>query len=275
MKTGKWLLLTAAIAFVTGCAQQPKEFEPVRLEKAIDLSQTQYKQVDLTTATEVDLVEELHKVRADYRRLLEIMLQWYMDRGYYQKAQWAQRELEDLKDVRTYNYLTPIDVVQIPEQGATVAVAEAETLFEQAQKLRKEGEILPLVTNKDKLRDALDIYRRIVKDYPQSTVAPDAAYYAAEILKEHFQEDLQAIEYYKLALKLNPDIRRKVRFQMAVILDFRMHDRSEALKMYRRVLEEEADIDQTNTEFAARRISQLLEEQNAENGSAAAEPLTE
>jgi len=85
MKTGKWLLLTAAIAFVTGCAQQPKEFEPVRLEKAIDLSQTQYKQVDLTTATEVDLVEELHKVRADYRRLLEIMLQWYMDRGYYQR----------------------------------------------------------------------------------------------------------------------------------------------------------------------------------------------
>ncbi len=256
MKLRVVTLLLVALT-VAGCAPKRKTVESAQLRDAVDITDSQYKEVDLATASEVDLVEDLHMVRADYRRLLEILAQWYHNNGYYDKAEWADKELHDFLRIRTYNYLTPIDVVVLPEGPASMVIAEAEVLYSRAQELRKEGEILPLIYNKEKLKEALDLYRKLVREYPTSILAPDAAYYAAEILKEYFQENIQALEYYKLALKLNPNIRRKVRFQMAVLYDGRLHNRSEALKMFRAVLEHEADIDRTNTHYATRRIAEI------------------
>jgi len=266
MKSRSWAvtIIVLIAASLAGCANGTKEIKPVELARVDDADKTQFKQIDLSQASEVDLVEELARARADYKRLLAVLRQWYLQNGYFDKSQWAAREMEDLLRVRTYPYLVVIEPVELPPTPATTEVVEANKLFEDAKKLYEEGEILPLINSKPKLKQALDRFRRIVREYPNSTVAPDAAFFAGEILKEHFDENLQAIEYYKLALKLNPEIRRKVRFQLAVIYDYRLHDRAKALEMYRRVLAEEADIDRTNTAFATTRIKQLVKEQQAE-----------
>lgn len=227
-----------------------------------DRSKTKYQEVDLQTSNEIDFAEQLLAIRADYSREINSLVTYYSDSGATKKAGWAMAEMKDLQGIRTHDYLRTIDVTNLPERS-TVAIVEAEEMFQHAQKLRKAGIILPFMNDKPKLREALVVYKEIIKKYPQSTVAPDSAYYAGEILKEYLNEDLQALEYYKIALKLNPEIRRKVRFQLAVIYDFRLHERAEAMKYYNRVLDEEQGIDQTNTDFASRRIGELMVEEDA------------
>lgn len=263
MTSSKWISLAVVLACVAGCTQKRDKPKATPVGQTIDMSKTQYTEVDLAKTSEIDLVEDLHAVRADYRRLLEILQAWYLQHGYHDKAKWAQRELKDLQEIRTHNYLHPVAVQVLPEEGPTEEIVKANELFDQAQTLRKEGEIAPLINDKAKLKESLALYREIVREYPKSTKAPDAAYYAAELLKEHFEENLQAIEYYRIALKLKPDLRRKARFQLAVIYDLRLHDRAEALKWYRKVLSEEEGIDRTNTSFATNRIKQLTEQGQA------------
>lgn len=260
MKCHVYLLVVFAGVLVAGCASNKEEVQPFELKKINDLTRTQFKEIDLNKASEVDLVEKLQQVRADYQRLLELLRQWYLDNGYFEKARWARRELDDLKHIRTYPYLVVIEAMASPANAASKQVVEADQLYEQAEKLRKEGAPMPLVNDMTKLKDALALYKRIVYEYPQSTKSPDAAFYAGEISKEYLNDNSQAIEYYRLALRLNPNIDKPVRFQMAVIYDYRQHDRANALKMYQKVLTEESEINKSNARWASERIKQLLHE---------------
>lgn len=260
MKSWAWLIVVLIAFPVVGCREKRQEIKPVDVGKTTDATLTQYQQVDLAQTSEVDLVEELQRVRADYIRLLGLLRQWYLDNGYYEKSIWAGRELSDFGKIRTYPYLTVIEVVQVPDEAGAKEVVQADELFASAVKLYEEGQILPLLNDMAKLKESLELFQKVVRDYPQSSKAPESAFYAAEILKEYLDENLQALEYYKLALKMDPEIKKPVRFQTAVLLDFRLHDRDGALKMYRRVLSEEPDIDRSNVWFSRNRIRQLVKE---------------
>lgn len=255
-----WLVLALAGVLIVGCAQKRDEIKPVEVGQLDDIDKTQFKDVDLAELAEVDLVEQLHQVRGDYQRVLQLLRLWYLENGYYEKAQWARRELKDLRLIRTYPYLTVIEPVNVPADPASKQIVEADQLYDQANKLRKQGITLPFLNDKVKLKESLELFKKLLQKYPQSTKAPDAAYYAGEILFEYLEENRQAIEYYKLALKLDPEVRRPVRFRMAAIYDYRLHDRSNALKMYQRVLAEEADLSRSNKRWASDRIKQMLKE---------------
>ncbi len=256
------MIITTSV-ILAGCGEKKTEIKPVRLGDINDIDKTTIGDINMKTVKEVDLVERLARARADYKRLLVLLNNWYLDNGYYEKAQWAAKEYADLKLVRTYPYLVEIEV-QKTNLKPTDSVAEADKLYEEALKLYHEGQILPLVNDKKKLKEALDKFIMLIKKYPNSDKIDDAAFYAAEILKEYFNDDIQAVRYYELAMKWDPHTPHPVRFQCAVIYDFRLHNREKALEMYKRVLTEEPDIDRTNTSFATTRIKQLLKEQQAE-----------
>ncbi len=259
----RFLIAIAILAVISSCAEKKTEIKPVRIGDINDIDKTTIGDINLKTVKEVDLVEKLAKARADYKRLLVLLNHWYLDNGYYEKAQWAAKEYADLKLVRTYPYLVEIEI-QKTDIKPTDSIASADKLYEEALKLYHEGQILPLVNDKKKLKEALDKFIMLIKKYPNSDKIDDAAFYAAEILKEYFNDDIQAVKYYELAMKWDPHTPHPVRFQCAVIYDFRLHNREKALEMYKRVLAEEPDIDRTNTSFATTRIKQLLKEQQAE-----------
>ncbi len=259
----RFSVIMSLALIICGCAQQKAEVKPIRLGELNDLDKTTVGDINMKTVTEVDLVERLAQARADYKRLLVLLNNWYLDHGYFEKAQWAAKEYADLKMVRTYPYLVTIEV-QKTNLEPTNSIAEADELYKKALKLYHEGQILPLVNDKKKLKEALDDFITLIKKYPNSDKIDDAAFYAAEILKEYFNDNTQAVKYYELAMKWDPKTPHPVRFQCAVIYDFRLHDRAKALAMYKRVLTEEPDIDRTNTSFAAARIKQLMKEQQAE-----------
>ncbi len=249
--------------FVFGCAQQKPEIKAIPLGELDDASQATIKKIDIKDADEVDLIEQLQGIRADYKRMLVVINRWYLEHGYFQKATWAAKEFNDLKMVHTYPYLVDISIQKANLTPKDDVVA-ANTLYKEALKLYHEGQIAPLINDKKKLKDALNKFIRLIKKYPSSDKIDDAAFYAAEILKEYFNDNVQAVNYYELAMKWNPKTPHPVRFQCAVIYDFRLHDRKKALALYRQVLSDEADIDRTNTSFAANRIKQLLKAQKAE-----------
>jgi len=259
-RTAACLALYVALS---GCAQQKGEPVPVEVGKLDDVGLSTIGKIDLANATEVDLVEKLAAVRADYKRLLKLLEQWYLDKGYYQKSRWAARELNDVLHVKTYPYLTVTDI-QRTDLTPAESIPEADALYEKAKRLYEEGQILPFMNDKRKLKESLALFKQLIKTYPTSDKIDDAAFYAGELSKEYFNDNEQAVRYYELAMKWDPKTPHPVRFQCAVIYDFRLHNRAKALEMYRRVLEEEPDIDRTNTEFATTRIGQLLKEEQAQ-----------
>lgn len=249
-----------AVVFIVGCAANDRDPDPIPLSQVPESSESDIGPIDLENITEVDLVEQIARVRNDYRRLLKILRKYYLNAGYYQKSRWALRELEDLENkVKTYPYLTVVDVHNTQEHDPTHNIPQADALYNEALELYRQGQILPFMNDKTKLKQSLAKFKQVMNDYPNSDKIDDAAFYAGEISKEYFNDNDQAVNFYKLAMKWNPQTPHPVRFQCAVIYEYRLHDRRNALEMYRRVLDEERELDPTNTAWAAARVKALTE----------------
>jgi TolA-binding protein len=222
----------------------------VALGEIKDSEKSSLKSIDIQNFSEVDWVEQLQQVRANYRRILEMLSGTHP---------WAAKELSDLRYVRQYPYLVVVDIQQT-DLTPKDSIVEADQLYDEAVSLFKGAKFLPFINNKKKLKLALDKFNQLIKQYPTSDKIDDAAFYAGEISKEYFNDDVQAVKYYEMALKWNPKTPHPARFQAAVIYDFRMHDRSRAMALYQRVLTEEDDLIESNTQFSAVRLTQLLKE---------------
>jgi len=212
--------------------------------------------------SEVDLVEEMLLHRAMYARLLRALVTYYTENGYHEKAAWAQSELNDLRRVKPYRYILDAEAPSASLQP-TDSIAEADRLYDEAMALMKKGgHGVPALYNQETMKLALAKLKQLVEEYPTSDKIDDAAFYIAEIHKEYFEEKDNRIAalWYQRAIKWNPQTPHPARFQLAVLYDYRLHEREKALYWYNKVLEEEADLEKTNTAFAKARIRQLTSE---------------
>ncbi|MFA5864147.1 MAG: hypothetical protein WC975_05610 [Phycisphaerae bacterium] len=238
---------------------EAKNAESTQLGTMDETRTASLQSIDLANFSEADRIEQLSQVRTNYKLVLQSLLQSYRESGQTQKAGWASKELDDLRHVRKYPYLVEVDI-QDTNLSPRDSIVEADRLYEEGVKLLHGGKFLPFINDKRKLKDAMDKFTMLIKAYPTSDKIDDAAFYAGEISKEYFNDDVQALRYYEMALKWNPKTPHPVRFEAAVIYDFRRHDRARAMDLYQQVLKDEADIDQTNTSFSATRLNQLLRE---------------
>jgi tetratricopeptide (TPR) repeat protein len=218
--------------------------------------------INLAETTEVDLVEELARARQNYRQYLRALITYYNEKGFRHKAVWAERELKDLDMVKTYRYLVDAEV-----PGAQLrprdSIAEADALFDDGVNYMKQGgHGVPLLYNTRKLKKALEKFNRIIREYPTSDKIDDAAFYAGEIYKEYFNDNLRAVQYYRRVWEWNPETTHPARFQAAVVYDYRLHDRDRALELYQQVLEHE-QFNRSNVRWAVDRIKQLTENPDA------------
>ncbi len=234
-----------------------------------DLGPTPIRRVSLPST--VDEVESMLATRAAYIDKMIAVERAYLQIGDTEKANWARRQREQTERVEIYPYLRE----GTSEQRYTVAPREsipaADELYLEAMKLYDTFEGVPFVgftkLNHEDCRKAVNMYKRILQDYPTSDKVDDAAYYAGVIYKEFLREDDPdnelALRYFKWALRLDPKTPHPARFDAAVVYDFRLHDRERAIEMYHQVLEtEEAGI-QSNQRFAATRIEQLTDDDSS------------
>jgi len=231
-----------------------------------DLGPTPIRRVRLPST--VDEVESMLASRAAYIEHLVSVERAYLQIGDTEKANWARRQREQTERVEVYPYLRE----GTSEQHYTVAPREsipaADELYLEAMTLYDTFEGVPFVgftkLNHEDCRKAVNMYKRILRDYPSSDKVDDAAYYAGVIYKEFLREDDPdnelALRYFKWALRLDPKTPHPARFDAAVVYDHRLHEYDRAIELYHQVLEtEEAGI-QSNQRYAATRIEQLTDD---------------
>lgn len=208
---------------------------------------------------EVDLVEQVLYHRKHYRQALTDLRDYYSDRGYHTKRKWADYELADVRKVKPFKYIMDAEIPASslrPQQ----AIAEADNLYRKGLDLMERGgHGVPALYREDLMREAVSTFTDLITKYPTSDKIDDAAYCCGEIHKEYFkdQEPL-AVKWYERAYTWDPNTPHPVRFQAAVVYDFRLHDRAKALELYHAVIRDEAD-NKSNAAFASRRIYELTE----------------
>jgi tetratricopeptide (TPR) repeat protein len=218
--------------------------------------------IHVADRSELDLVEEMILHRTMYARLLRALAVYYSEHGYENKANWARNELNDLRRVKPYRYITDAEV-PVATLRPQDSIAEADRLFEEGMALMKRGGhgVLGLY-HQGTMKEALAKFKELIDRHPTSDKIDDAAFYIAEIHKEYMEEkdNTIALQWYKRAIEWNPNLPYKARFQMAVVYDHRLHEREEALYWYQQVLEKESHISRSNTMYANNRIRELTTE---------------
>lgn len=215
--------------------------------------------LQVTDAREVDIVEGVLAHRAQYRRMLETLRDYYAEHGYSVKQKWAEAELADLSRVKPYRYILSAEV-PASQLRPTRSIAEADALYQRGLDLMREGgHGIPVLYNRQKMREALDTFTSLIRKYPDSDKIDDAAFCNGEILKEYFKNtETLAVKWYERCRQWDPNSPHPALFQAAVVYDYRLKDRARALELYHRVLSEEAG-DKSNAAFASRRIYELTE----------------
>jgi len=201
------------------------------------------------------LVEQVVAARNAYHGALAELVALYQRKGENFKAALVRSVQQRHDPVRTYMYFLNAEIPG-PDLRPTEVVPVADTLFEAALKLHRQGKIVPLLADYRKEREALEIFRDLIAKYPNSTKIARAAYYIAEIYKEYFNEDIRAVNWYRRAWQWDPTVMLPARFQAATVYDLRLGNNDEAVKCYKLAIQYE-QFNRSNVRFACQRIKEL------------------
>jgi tetratricopeptide (TPR) repeat protein len=276
------LTLAGAAAIVIGCEgiNRKHDNRVLELSGPVETSLTGQRGGSAEMVDYPELIERMEATRQSFLavreqyivRLREIE-RAYLIAGDTVRADWArhQRETVEKLELKTYPYLT----AEAPEQRVEVAPEQnlpaADDIYNKALTLLNEVRGVPLAGhlehNKKKAREALELFRRVLEEYPKSDKVDDCAFFCGEIYKEYLRDDDPddelAIRYYRWAAQLDPQTPHAARFQCAAVYDFRRHDRAKAIELYHQVLETEENGNMSNQRFAATRIEQLTDEEGS------------
>lgn len=213
--------------------------------------------MDVASAKEVDLVENVLSHRQAYRAGLEQLLAYYRELGCAEKAAWAQYELKGVDLVKQFRYLLDTEI-PAEDLHPTARIAAADEMYANALALmRKGGHGVPLIYREDRMLQAAEVFRQLIEKYPSSDKIDDAAFQLGEIHKEYLpNQDRIAVSWYERAWTWDPKTPHPARFQAAVVYQYRLQDRDRALELYRQVVEQENG-DAGNVRFATRQIEEL------------------
>jgi tetratricopeptide (TPR) repeat protein len=216
--------------------------------------------INVVDSSEADLVEAVLTYRAQYARNLEALGEYYRSHGYYRKLKWAETEMADVRRIKPFKYILEAEVPSASLQPST-KIADADALYDKGlAKMKEGGHGTPVFYREKTMREAVTLFTDLINRYPNSDKIDDAAFQLGEIYKEYFQDQEEiALKWYQRALDWDPKTPYPVRFQSAVVTDYRLHDRARALELYHDVLKHETG-NRSNTAFSVRRIGQLTKE---------------
>jgi TolA-binding protein len=212
----------------------------------------------LANADEHLLVEYVLGARTAYLSAMRNLLAFYRNKsGDTYKAQRISNVLDRFDPIYTYKYFLEAEMPPATNRPVQVIPA-ADKMYDQAVKLHKQGKgLVPLLgTSYPKEREALLLLLDMVNKYPQSTKAALAAFYIGEIYKEYFNENIRAVAWYKRAVQWDPNLTMPARFQAAVVADYRLYNKAEAIELYRQVIQHE-QFNASNVQWAHNRIRDL------------------
>jgi tetratricopeptide (TPR) repeat protein len=237
-----------------------------------------FDQMTPSAATEIAIAEQVAQKRLAYYKELQKLESFYKQSGNQLKIEWVQRELAGQDAAPRYRYLLQAEVAG-DSLKATDSIPKADILYEEVLDILNRTDVivpipvyvkhkkpafpahLPLFVSKKKMQRALNKCNELISDYPSSDKIDDAAYMAGEV-HEFFRDYSIAVLYYKRAVQWNPYTPYPARYRAAKLLDYKLFDRVQALKLYRESLEKETEY-HNYSEKIKQRISELAPEPNS------------
>ncbi len=204
---------------------------------------------------EVALVEGVVRDRHAWQDALDRLADVYTRTSADYKLKLVRNVQARFDPMRVYDYVMAAEIPP-PTLKPVEVIPEAEALYNRAFKTYKAGKPFPLITDYDKEREALMLFRELIRKYPSSTKIALSAYFIGEIYKEYFNEDVRAVNWYERAWQWDPNILQPARFQAATVYDIRMGHYAKALQLYKEVLKYE-QFNRSNVDYATHRIEQL------------------
>ncbi len=208
-------------------------------------------------ADERILAEYAVGARKQYLKALDNLIDFYERTDNTFRHRLAVNIKKRFDPVHTYMYYMEAEVPPASLKPIEV-IPEANAMYDKAYDLYRSGKILPAVTDYKKERQALLLFKELVRTYPQSDKIALSAYHIGEILKEYFDEDLRAVQWYERAWQWDPNITKPARFQAATVYDYRLQDKAKAVELYRAAIQHE-QFNQSNVGFAHQRIRALTQ----------------
>ena len=203
---------------------------------------------------ESQIANSVISARESYKRALEEIIQYYMDIGNHLKLMSARKELKALNKVPQRKYLSDKDV--IGEISPSKNIEDANILFQDGKAYKNP---LNIVKRKSKLISAVTRFKKILKDYPESDKADDAAYELAEIYEGYYFKDYEGAAFYFVkCYSLNEQTDKPARYKAALVYDNHLADYVEAARHYKMALDTCKDTDYL--EIAKTRLEQLKKE---------------
>jgi len=203
---------------------------------------------------ESQIANSVLSARESYKRALEEIIQYYMDIGNHLKLMSARKELKALNKVPQRKYLSDKDV--IGEISPSKNIEDANILFQDGKAYKNP---LNIVKRKSKLISAVTRFKKILKDYPESDKADDAAYELAEIYEGYYFKDYEGAAFYFVkCYSLNEQTDKPARYKAALVYDNHLADYVEAARHYKMALDTCKDTDYL--EVAKTRLEQLKKE---------------
>jgi len=252
-RTGLCCMAAVLILPILGCEEAAKDDPRFRVNPA-ELARAKEQGFGVPDASEVDLVETLAASRQQYYANLQALHRYYAAKGFAIKKSWAEKELAAFGQIPQYQYLMPAESA-LANRRATDSIEDADILYNEAMDLYRQAGALLVLTDKQKLRMALNKFNELIATYPSSDKIDDAAYRAGRIY-EYFGDYEIAVVYYQRAFQWNEVTPYPARFRAAYLMDQKLHDRTAALALYRLSIQVESRYED-NVEYAQERILEL------------------
>lgn len=243
------LMLFACVTFAAFC---PRCNQTLREDqKFCDSCSARIAAEENLAATEAEFVEQMRINREAYLDSLGQLRDFYLMQGDHQNYEKVVNELQDLGIARQYFYQHWEDT--LTGISPSKRIREAELLYEQADRLRKS--VNPFTIRRRQLM-MIDLYRRILQEYPDSDLVDETAYRLGQVYEELGGPEMRrAARFYERCFSWNPSTELPARFRAAKIYDERLRDYNEAIRLYRLAMAAEKD-DNLRRE-AALRLDQL------------------
>jgi tetratricopeptide (TPR) repeat protein len=218
--------------------------------------------VDVSKTGEKDLAAQMAVSRQEYRRGLELLVDYYTKTGNNMKLTWAKKELNALNSMPQYDYIIEATMAG-PGLKPTKSLSDADALYAEAVRIEEQASPLKVVKDESLLRMALEKYNQLISKYPNSDKIDDAAFRAAGIY-EYLKDYTIAVQYYQRTYQWNPQTPTPARFKAAYLLDTQLGRRAEALQLYQDALSKITKSDEHRqwVTLAERRVKELSGEAN-------------
>jgi tetratricopeptide (TPR) repeat protein len=212
----------------------------------------------LSTAGEVELVEQVAVARESYRLTLEALKRHYFEAGNATKLAWAEKELADLNGMEKYHYLSEVELAPA-DLRPVASITAADLLFKEGLEFKNYPAFPP--EKKEKLRTALTKFRTIITDYPMSDKIDDAAFRMGEIYEGwYFEDPVRAVQCYERCFQWSPRTEYPAIFNTAKLYDEKLMQRDKAVELYNKVIQQQQTYQNQKPEhvdFAVRRLTEL------------------